>query len=143
MVLLVSMASPRQLPFRNRSASALLLVLGMIVLVSVVVLAFFSAATTERTAARSQANSEAVRNLSNNALQFAMAQITDATKGGTAQAPLAWASQPGMIRTYDSSGNSHRYYKLYSAQNMTVLNPAGFSLGEDAPPADWRSSPAV
>jgi len=137
------MASPRQLPFRNRSASALLLVLGMIVLVSVVVLAFFSAATTERTAARSQANSEAVRNLSNNALQFAMAQITDATKGGTAQAPLAWASQPGMIRTYDSSGNSHRYYKLYSAQNMTVLNPAGFSLGEDAPPADWRSSPAV
>jgi hypothetical protein len=137
------MTSPPPFPSRNCSASALLLVLGMIVLVSAVVLAFFSAATTERTAAHSQANSEAVRNLSNNALQFAMAQITDATKGGTAQAPLAWASQPGMIRTYDSSGNPHRYYKLYSAQNMTVSNPAGFSLGEDAPPADWRSSPAV
>jgi uncharacterized protein (TIGR02600 family) len=115
----------------------------MIVLVSVVVLAFFSAATTERTAAHSQANSEAVRNLSNNALQFAMAQITDATKGGTAQAPLAWASQPGMIRTYDSSGDPYRYHKLYSAENMTVSDPAGFSLGEDVPPPDWRSSPAV
>ncbi len=117
--------------------------LGLIVLVSVVVLAFFASATTERTAAHTQANSEAARNLSNNALQFAMAQISDGTKGGTAQAPLAWASQPGMIRTYDSSGNPHRYHKLYSAQNMTVSNPASFSVGEDAPPADWRSSPAV
>jgi len=137
------MTSPPPFPFRNCSASALLLVLGMIVLVSVVVLAFFSAATTERTAAHSQANSEVVRNLSNNALQFAMAQITDATKGGTAQAPLAWASQPGMIRTYDSSGDPYRYHKLYSAENMTVSDPAGFSLGEDVPPPDWRSSPAV
>ena len=137
------MESPPHFPSRNRSASALLLVLGLIVLVSVVVLAFFASATTERTAAHTQANSEAARNLSNNALQFAMAQISDGTKGGTAQAPLAWASQPGMIRTYDSSGNPHRYHKLYSAQNMTVSNPASFSVGEDAPPADWRSSPAV
>lgn len=137
------MESPPHFPSRNRSASALLLVLGLIVLVSVVVLAFFASATTERTAAHTQANSEAARNLSNNALQFAMAQISDGTKGGTAQAPLAWASQPGMIRTYDSSGNPHRYHKLYSAPNMTVSNPASFSVGEDAPPADWRSSPAV
>ena len=134
------MAPPRQFPLRNSSASALLLVLGMIVLVSVVVLAFFSAATTERTTAHSQANSEAVRNQSNNALQFAMAQITDGTKGGTAGSPLAWASQPGMIRTYNTSGNPYRYHKLYSAANMTVSN---FSLADDLPPADWKSSPGV
>lgn len=140
MVLVSPVVASRSFLFRKRSASALLLVLGMIVLVSVVVLAFFSAATTERTAAHTQANSEAARNLSNNALQFAMAQISDGTKGGTALAPLAWASQPGMIRTYGTSGNPQRYHKLYSAQNMTVSN---FSLATDRPPADWKSSPGV
>ena len=60
-----------------------------------------------------------------------MANIADGTKGGTATAPLAWASQPGMIRTYDTSGNPYRYHKLYTAANMTVST---FSLADDRPP---------
>lgn len=127
----------------KNSASALLLVLGIILLISVVVLAFFSAATTERTSAHAQATSEAARTLAANALQLVMAKITDGTKGGTAAAPIAWASQPGMIRTYDTSGNPFRYYKLYSAENLTVGNPASFNLAADVALDDWKSSPGV
>jgi type II secretory pathway pseudopilin PulG len=125
--------------FRNRSASALILVLAMVALLSAVVLAFFSSATTERTTAHNQAASEAARHLANNASQIVMAKIADATKGGTAAAPLAWASQPGMIRTYDASGNAYQFHKLYSAANMTV---SSFSLADDLPPSNWKQAPA-
>jgi hypothetical protein len=127
-------------PLRNRSASALILVLAMVALLSAVVLAFFSSATTERTTAHNQAASEAARHLANNASQIVMAKIADATKGGTAAAPLAWASQPGMIRTYDTAGNAYQFHKLYSAANMTV---SSFSLADDLPPSNWKNSPGV
>lgn len=127
----------------RRIGSALLIVLAMLLLISALVMAFFTAVTTERTVARSFSDSGAVRNLANTALQLAMAQVADATAGGTAASPLAWASQPGMIRTYDTSGAPYRYYKLYSATAMTVTNAATFSITNDVPPSGWQSSPGV
>jgi len=127
----------------RRIGSALLIVLAMLLLISALVMAFFTAVTTERTVARSFSDSGAVRNLANTALQLAMAQVADATAGGTAASPLAWASQPGMIRTYDTNGAPYRYYKLYSATAMTVTNAATFSITDDVPPSGWQSSPGM
>ena len=122
----------------------------MLMLISALVLAFFSAATSERAVDRSFSHSGAVRNLSDTALQLTMAQLADATAGGEPNSttkkpdpskPLAWASQPGMIRTYNSSG-PYRYYKLYSALEMTA-NAASFSIADDAPPNSWRQTPGA
>ena len=133
---------------RSPSGSAIVIVLSFLVLISGLALAFFFTATTERSAARSFADSATVRDLANTALQVVMAQILDGTAGGQpgsdgkpdASKPLAWASQPGMIRTFDTSGSPFRYHKLYSSTNSAVPT---FTLSDDLPPANWRDTPAL
>lgn len=109
----------RSIPFRpasKRSGMALVLVLSAIVLLSVLILAFMSSVGIERVASGSQLNQTEARVLSENVLSLVTAQIRDAsTQNGT-----AWASQPGLIRTYSNSGN--RTYKLYSAAEMIATN---------------------
>jgi len=132
----------------RRSGSALLIVLGFLLLISALALAFFATTTTQRNAAKSYSDSGAVRHLANSALELVCAQIADATTGAQLASngapdpanPLAWASQPGMIRTFDTSGAAYRYHKLYSSDNMTV---SAFTLADDLPPATWKNSPGV
>jgi uncharacterized protein (TIGR02600 family) len=95
---------------------ALVLVLSAIVLLSVLILAFMSSVGVERVASGSQLNQTEARVLSENVLSLVTAQIRDATT----QSDTAWASQPGLIRTYSSSGN--KTYKLYSAAEMIATN---------------------
>jgi len=109
----------RSIPLRlasTRSGMALVLVLSAVVLLSVLLIAFLSTAKTERSAANSQLNQTEARVLSENVLSLVTAQIREAsTQNGT-----AWASQPGLIRTYSNSGN--KTYKLYSAAEMIAAN---------------------
>ncbi|MGI8603241.1 MAG: hypothetical protein ACR2OZ_09600 [Verrucomicrobiales bacterium] len=53
---------------------------------------------------------------------------------------LMWASQPGAIRTFSSSGGQlHQLYKLYSAPLLTATSAAeAIADVKD----DWRSQPA-
>ncbi|MEI8293442.1 MAG: Verru_Chthon cassette protein A [bacterium] len=134
--------------FEWRSGSALLIVLGFLLLISALALAFFATTTTQRNAAKSYSDSGAVRHLANSALELVFAQIADATAGAQLGSngapdptqPLAWASQPGMIRTFDTLGRTYRFHKLYSAGNTTV---SAFTLADDLPPTTWKSSPGV
>jgi uncharacterized protein (TIGR02600 family) len=113
------------------SGMALVLVLGAILLLTVLVVAFLASTKTERTAAHSQLNQTEARLLSENVLSLVTAQIREATT----QTNTAWASQPGLIRTYSSGGN--KTYKLYSAEEMIATNfdPAA---GTDVP-ANWST----
>ena len=113
------------------SGMALVLVLGAILLLTVLVVAFLASTKTERTAAHSQLNQAEARLLSENVLSLVTAQIREATT----QTNTAWASQPGLIRTYSSDGN--KIYKLYSAEEMIATNfdPAA---GTDVP-TDWST----
>ena len=95
---------------------ALIFVLGAVVLLSVLILAFMASASLERVASGSQLNQTEARVLSENVLSLVTAQIRDAST----QTNTVWASQPGLIRTYSSSGNIT--YKLYSAQQMVATN---------------------
>lgn len=79
------------------------------------------------------------RNLANTAINLVMAQIREATSQGST---VAWASQPGMIRTYGTehgtaSSDPRAYYKLYSAQNL-VWKPVdgAFNAALDMP-SNW------
>ncbi len=73
------------------------------------------------------------RQLADLAVQTVISQIQQATQSNSTRQPgtYAWASQPGMIRVYDNNNvggtdtsNDVEWYKLYSAQNMTVINPS-------------------
>ena len=141
---------------------ALVIVLGFLVLLSGLAIAFFSSVTTELTASRTYASNVSTRQLADTAVSMVMGQIREATgrKGA------AWGSQPGMIRVYrdgstppaNHSPNADGFFKLYSARNMvlTASDIKDFDPGADPAPyasdrdgkkgdavSDWNKYPAL
>ncbi|HEY0256387.1 MAG TPA: hypothetical protein VGC39_03005, partial [Candidatus Methylacidiphilales bacterium] len=108
----------RLLHRRDRRGIALILVLASLVLLSVLVLSFLVSVGTDLKTSKLYANGSSVKLLAQSATDLVMAEIRDATADGT----LAWASQPGMIRTYNNLGAVVNYYKLYS--DDTMVTPA-------------------
>ncbi len=112
---------PQQGPSNERGV-ALILVLAFLVIISGLMIAFFTSVRTERSGASANAASASANALADSAVNVVMAQIVDATKGRTDPADgasnQAWASQPGMIRTYANDGRSLDVYKLYSDARM-------------------------
>lgn len=101
-------------PASQRRGIALVLVLACLVLLTVLVLAFMASVGTDLQTSKLYANGSSVKLLAQSATDLVMAEIHDATANGN----LCWASQPGMIRTYDTSGAAINYYKLYSDGTM-------------------------
>ncbi len=134
---------------KNRGV-ALVLVLGFLVLITGLIIAFFSSVSTELSGAKSYASGVTTQQMADSVAQIVMAQISTATSGTN----IAWASQPGMIRTYgDGSGgaspNELAFYKLYSSDVMVVTGSSTPSITsfKTNPAADfpsaWSSQPAV
>ncbi len=138
-------ASPtnRHMSHRQRGM-ALVLVLGFLVLISGLVLAFFSSVQNELASAKAYASGANTKQLADTAVQIVMGAIRSGTSGGSG---VAWASQPGMIRTYGTpdgkaSSSPLAYYKLYSSDDMVVTNGLdGFNPADDVP-TDWAQLPA-
>jgi uncharacterized protein (TIGR02600 family) len=141
-------------PPNSSAGYALVLVLSFLVLITGLILAFFSSVTTDSSATRSYSSQASVNQLAESSVQTVMAQITTATSGTN----IAWASQPGMIRTYtnaDNTGNIlanvNAYYKLYSSDTMVVTHAAipAYQLSNDLKASvgdavtDWASQPAI
>ena len=140
--------------------AALVIVLCFLVIITGLVVAFLSSVTNEATATAASAAGVTTRSLADAAIQLDIAQIRDATAGfahasdgslNTAS-PVAWASQPGAIRTFDtnaSSGNASgvavggggALYKLYTSTNM--VDTAGGNPTNDLPASGWASNPAL
>jgi len=120
---------------------ALVLVLAFLVLISVLVIAFFSTVSTELASAKSYASGTNARHLADSSVQAVMGQLRDATTKGSNN---AWASQPGMIRTYGNKGEPVNYFKLYSSDNMVVTQSqiSGFTPGSDVDMA-WNTKPGL
>jgi uncharacterized protein (TIGR02600 family) len=111
------------------SGMALLLVLGALVLLSVMILAFLSTVNTERIASGSQLKQTEARNLADSVIGLVTAQIRE----GTSQTNTLWITQPGAIRTFTSTGGDCTVYKLYSAAEMIVSAQSSNSLIADVP----------
>jgi uncharacterized protein (TIGR02600 family) len=125
-------------PQRKEQGITLIIVLAFLVLIAALVIGFFTNAQTEVQAARNHESGVSVKQLVASANQLVTGQILDATKSlktpvgpgdSTREAPpgtrLTWASQPGMIRTWDDAGQPWRAFKLYSSKNMVVDTAAG------------------
>ena len=119
---------------------ALVIVLGFLVLISAIIIGFFASVSTELASSKATANSASTHQLADSAINVVMAQIVDATKGqDSSSSTLAWASQPGMIRTFDNTGKAKDLFKLYSSDQMTVPG-TGFVTTDEVPPADWSKA---
>ena len=103
---------------RSTSGAALIMVLTCLVLVTALAIGLLTRVQGDRAGATAYRGGATSRNLAEYAVNVVMAQITSATSG--ANAGNAWASQPGAIRTFNSSGNLVNIYKLYSSTNMVV-----------------------
>ena len=124
---------------RPPSGMALVIVLGFLVLITVLVVAFLSGVTSEYSSSQSYAKGASARNLGELAVQVAMGQIKKATTG----TDMAWASQPGMIRTWDGNGGKTAFYKLYSSDSMEVTSGLNsYNPVSDVAP-DWQSRPSL
>jgi len=123
----------------SRRGAALIVALAIMVLVLALVVGILSRVMTERSAAGGYASSVGARLLGDTAVQLVQAQIDAATSGGTT---VAWSSQPGLIRTFDSEGRPAKSFKLYSANDMQMTG-ALVPATEAADLMQWHQSPAV
>jgi len=114
---------------------ALVIVLACLVLLAALVIGFFTQVSTELKSAKSYAEGSNARLLADSALNLAIGQLQLAT----GSASDAWASQPGLIRTFDTSGKPVAAYKLYSSDQLIVNGP--FDPVTDLPPAKWAEQP--
>ena len=113
-------------PSSRSSGVALVLVLSFLALITVIVTAFFFSVSSQVAISDATSASATTAQLADSAVNVVMAQIVDATKGQSTKSLLAWASQPGMIRTYDTNSRPGYNYKLYSSDTMTVDASKGF-----------------
>ncbi|MDX6765326.1 MAG: Verru_Chthon cassette protein A [Candidatus Methylacidiphilales bacterium] len=124
----------------SRSGAALVIVLGLLTILFALIVTFLSRMTVERSSSASFAASASTRQFADTAVQLVQASIRDAATQGT---QVAWTSQPGMIRTFDNSGNLVKAYKLYSSSEL-ITTAAAFtnSIDADIPPASWATDAA-
>lgn len=107
---------------RDRKGVALVTVLTIMALTTILVLTFFSLATSEGIASDTYSKGTHAHQVAEQAVNLVIAQIREATNTEEDNAPLtqrlAWASQPGAIRRWGSNGNLDQIFKLYSDDVM-------------------------
>ena len=129
------------------NGAALVIVLAFLLIVTAMVVAFLGSITSETTSSRTQANADNVQQLADAVPQIVISRIRDATSGrkdpaNPASAMVSWASQPGMIRTYNTSGSPETYYRLYSGSAATAPG-ATFNPASETPAANWDQQKGV
>jgi uncharacterized protein (TIGR02600 family) len=119
---------------------ALVIVLSSLVLLSALIILLMNRATVDRANAASFRSTLDARNLRDYAVNIVQGQITSATTDNPA---LAWASQPGVIRTFSASGPAlEQIYKLYSAPALRGNTIAALTSDTDSL-ANWNNNPAL
>ena len=137
---------PRFSPPTSQRGVALIIVLAMLVLLSGLLVAFMSTATTERGAAQAASNGERSRQIADSTINLVIGQLRDATSlvdpvTNKPKEKVTWASQPGAIRTYSGTmssttrplpdkafynqytpGTDDFVYKLYSSDRLKVTS---------------------
>ena len=131
---------------KSQSGAALVITLAILVLVTVLVLTLFLTVTNERVESAASANQGDAQRLASGVVDLVKATITQATMGYQANAdgtpiitsPTAWASQPGLIRTWDQGGNYYKSYRLYSSGSITETNQTNL-LTDTTALLGWKS----
>jgi len=120
------------------SGAALVITLAILILVTALVLSMFNSVTSERSDTAANANLSDSKRLANMTVELVKSTITQATLDTDSSGNhTAWASQPGMIRTWDINGNLNRAFRLYSSG--TIVTTSSTVISNDAAAlASWR-----
>ncbi len=110
---------------RNKKGAALIICLSMLVLVTILAVAFLATVQTEVAASRHEIDSVLMTAGSSLAVNLVENQIVSASR----EADTLWTSQPGLIRTFSLKGEPSKAYKLYSSDTLTAAG--------GAPAAEW------
>ncbi len=121
----------------RQSGFALVIVLCIVVLLVALAVGFIVRATSERSAASGYHASVLARQLADTVTSLVQGQINAASTQGS---DVDWVSQPGMVRTFDTSGNLIKAYKLYSGSNMIATS---VNIADDVPAASWATDTAL
>ncbi|MGI8604851.1 MAG: Verru_Chthon cassette protein A [Verrucomicrobiales bacterium] len=140
-----SQLSARRTKRKQEKGVALVTVLAIVLLMTVLIMSFFTMATSELTAAQKDTDNLRVRTLADAAVNMVIGQIREATTSTAGSDPNAiapWSSQPGAIRTYNAAGNLLKIYKLYSSSQMAApslaqVNSQDLKQSWDQDPAEW------
>jgi hypothetical protein len=106
------------------------------VLLTIMVVGFLNRATIDRTSASAYSDGDRNSLLSDYAVNIVQAQIDHAST----RTNTAWASQPGMVRTFAQDGTLLQAYKLYSDAGMAT-NAVDLSASTNEM-AGWSGSTA-
>ncbi len=142
----------REIILRRREREqgiAIITVLAVLLLMSVLVLAFFQMASNEFTASNNYEYSIRSRQAADTVVSMVTGQIRKATTqtdvGGAGR--FAWSSQPGAITTFRTKQQYQEYeqaaflkYKLYSSDKM--IEDGDYNLSNDIP-SDWDEHPEL
>ncbi len=134
----------------NRRGIALVSVLAVLILLTVLVVAFLIRAEMARTSSANYRATTGTRLLTDTVLNLVQAEINDATTYGSStmssgSGPYTWASQPGAVRVFDSTGALQRIYRLYSAPSLTTNQISDLLDGTGNTtevPTTWAANPA-
>lgn len=130
---------------KRRQAMALILVIITVALLSILIVAIFSITRTEYKATQNFVAARSARQLADMGVSIVQAQIQNAQNTETsATERTIHATQPGMVRVYDTSGGFLRAHKLYSSSRMVVNNAGNENAvyAEDhLVPSDWSTQP--
>lgn len=128
----------------RRRGIALVTVISVVALMTVLIVAMLSLSQTELKSANTNANGQQARQLSEVAVNLVVSQLRKGTSQNTNSTGWeAWASQPGLIRRFNTAGDTQEAYKLYSSSQL-VLRSAGSiesQLLADVVPTDWETYP--
>ena len=138
------MPGPLPKPKRQKpnavEGTALVIVLSCLVLLAALAISLLNRVESDRSSSAAYRGGTLTRTLAEYAINVVMAQITAATK---ADPSLAWASQPGAIRTYSATGSGLvNIYKLYSSTNM-VANSTAIVTDDATALANWAANAAL
>jgi uncharacterized protein (TIGR02600 family) len=126
-------------PHKSRRAASLVIVLIGITLISILLVAFLATVRTEVQTSKVYASSSSLKLLANTSVNLVQGQIRVATGDPV----LNWASQPGMLRTFNTSGTAAGYYKLYSDSSMQGVGKFDHTLSANGVPSNWYSQSGI
>ncbi|MCE0483670.1 MAG: Verru_Chthon cassette protein A [Methylacidiphilales bacterium] len=127
-------------PFRSSSGFALILTLAALAVMMILLLALFHGASHQLRGAESDANYAREKILADSAVALVIGQIQQATSVPN----QAWISQPGLLRTYDTTASRQptASYKLYSLPTLAGMTDKTGNLNflTTDIPSDWNSA---
>lgn len=112
---------------KDRKGIALITVLTVMALTTILVLTFFSLATSEQRASHTYSQGLHAHQVAEQAINLVIAQIREGTNtelpGTALNDRKAWACQPGAVRRWENNGELDAIFKLYSDDNMLTSDP--------------------